>query len=101
MPRPRILNHDKAYELYRQGLIDDDIAGRCCVSRRTVQAWRLGCGLPCNGRRPKKKQAAPKSQLAADAAEARAHGMNYGVYYSKYIAPRRQSKAGRKRGGKS
>lgn len=101
-PIPK-LDWDEAQRLYDQGFTDSEIAEACGASKRNVQHWRYRHDLPCHrhgSNRRRRKKAQPMAQLVADAAAARAHGMNYGVYYATYIAPQREAEA-KVRGGKS
>lgn len=72
-----VLDKKRALELYNQGKSDGEIAEELYVTSMTVGNWRRLLRLPANRVVKKQKQ---KSRLAEMATEARAHGMNYGMY---------------------
>lgn len=71
------LDRERAMELYEKGADDEEIAELLYVHIETVRRWRRSLKLPkIKGQMKKKKL----SRIAELAAEARAHGMNYGMY---------------------
>jgi len=95
-----VADWDRAAVLHASGRTDEQLAEELGVARKTVQAWRQKNGLECNRQPLKRRKPQRVNQgLIAMAAEARAHGMNYGVYYATYIAPQREVEA-KLQGGK-
>ena len=78
----RILDMDKAFELYQQGYWDQYITDNCGVALYTVQKWRKRNGLPANPapKKPKPEKVVKKSRLSICAAEANKRGLSYGQY---------------------
>ena len=90
----RMKNHvwDKklAFELYKEGKTDKEIAEACGISNTTVQTWRKRQGLPVNVGKKKTRKLTP---LEADAVAARKAGLTYGQYKAQQ---REQEKRGKR-----
>lgn len=101
MARRISFNEKKAFEYYKDGLPDQNIADNCGVCRDTVRNWRKRRGLAANvsketPQKREKERRAKISPLAADNAAARAAGMNYGQYKAKLYAEAAMRKGGKK-----
>lgn len=77
------LDKERAYELWSKGMTDLEIAHELGVTDSAVGSWRRRNGGLTANHKPKvqtKKASKNMSKLSQDAAEARARGMNYGMY---------------------
>lgn len=94
------IDHEKAMALHAAGKTDKEIADACYVCTSTVINFRRKYGLECHRVSRKKKpvqqkQEKPKkykSKLAAEAAEARRCGMNYGMWKAQQFEAQRKAK---------
>lgn len=76
----------KAFELYQKGYSDRMLSEACDAERTLIGAWRRRLGLPPNPS-PVKGEVPPPpsgSSIGSYAAAARAAGMSYGEYMSRY-----------------
>lgn len=84
------LDEKKAFEYYKAGKTDAEIAEDCGVCRETVKNWRKRNGLTLN-RTKGVREKSNLTPLERDAIEARKLGLTYGQYKAgQYLAQQKR-----------